>query len=940
MSKLYLVDGMSIVFRAYHAMARSDLKSPEGEPTFAVFGFINIITSLIEKENPEKVIVAFDRREPTFRHKKYPEYKANREAFPEDLVPQLKRIKEFLEYANIPQTELAGYEADDIIGSLSREAAEKNKEAICLTSDKDFYQLVNDKIKLYKPSRKKGEDFDIVDIEAVKKKFGVKPKQVVDVLALIGDSSDNIPGVKGVGEKTAIPLIQKFGSVEELYKNLDKVEKKSVRKKLEDNKENALLSKELIKILVKAPIEIDLEDIERKEPKYGKLNDLFSKLGFRQFKEKWAKGDSASEEKPSASESSLDKLSKKEKKYELLDDLDSFRSVLKKIGEPELLSVDLETSSLDKSNCEIVGIALSAKPDEAYYIAVEDDMEDKYPAAKIEESEPGLFDSQEEQGKTTADKFKLISLRTALKDLKGIFESEKVGKCGQNLKFDSFILKRRGINLTPIIFDDMAASYVLNPDMQHNLNALAKKWLNYEPIPIGKLIGEKKSEQKSMKDLPPSKIKDYACEDADIALKLTKILKKELEKENLLKIAEETEFPLIETLTIMEANGVYIDKDYLKKLSNEIKSELEDLTKKIHDEAGTEFNIDSPKQLSFVLFEKMQIPPVKKTKTGYSTDVQVLNELSANYPIAEMLLNYRQLAKLKSTYIDALPKLINPKSGRLHTTFNQTGTSTGRLSSTDPNLQNIPIRSELGGKVRSAFAAQDKDSVIMAADYSQIELRIMAYYSEDEHLIAAFKNKLDIHSATAAKLFDKPLDEVDQNMRRSAKTVNFGIMYGLGAYGLSQRLGIGRREAGEIIDNYFDKYPGIKKYMDETIKKAREKGYAESMLGRRRYFPDITSANRNIRNAAERAAINMPIQGTAADMMKIAMIRVDKKMRRLNMKSLMTLQVHDELVFEVEKSELDEMKKLARKEMEDALKLGDIPIEVEIGVAKNWLEAH
>jgi len=927
MEKLYLIDGMSLVFRAYHAMSRSGLKAPNGEPSGAAFGFVNLITSLIEKENPKKMVVVFDREEPTFRHKMYPEYKANRDEFPEELIPQMKRIKEFLNHANIPQTEVATYD--------------------CLTSDKDFYQLVNDKVKLYKPSRQKNEDFDIVDIEAVKKKFGVTPDKVIDVLAILGDSSDNVPGVKGVGEKTAIPLIQKYGSLEELYNHLDEVDKPAVKSKLEENKDNAFLSKELVTIMTDVPVELDNSKFSLKKPDYKNLDNLFATMGFRTIREKWmkkAKDDLSVIDDISNKHGGMDTIENVQKKYILVDDKAKLNEILEQIGKPEILSVDLETSSLDRQTCDIVGIALSHKEGYGYYIAVYNDK----PKTNIEfayndKGQGDLFGQVVQKADTAEDKepkFKSIPLSTALSKLKNILEDISVGKCGQNIKFDAFILKRYEINLSPIVFDSMIASYLLNPDVPHNMDALAQKWLNYSPIPISSLIGKKKSQQISMKEIDPKNISDYACEDADVALRLRNRLNEELKKENLSDLAEKVEFPLIEVLLTMESNGVALDRDFLKELSVQINKESGILTEKIYHEAGIEFNIDSTKQLGHVLFEKLGIPPIKKTKTGHSTDVSVLTELAPIYPIAEYLLEYRQLVKLNSTYVDALPKLINPETRRLHTTYNQTITSTGRLSSTDPNLQNIPIRTELGSKVRMAFVPGDNKSVILSADYSQIELRIMAHYCGDVYLIDAFKKGLDIHSTTAALLFEKRLDEVDKDMRRVAKTVNFGIMYGLGSFGLSQRLGIPRGEGKDIIDNYFEKYPGIKRYMDETIEKTRKKGFAETLLGRRRYFPDILSRNNNLRTTAERAAINMPKQGTAYDMMKIAMIKVDNAMKEKKVKSLMMLQVHDELVFEVPKDELEMMTELVKNEMESAMELGEVPVVVETGTGKNWFEAH
>jgi DNA polymerase-1 len=934
MKRLYLIDGMSLVFRAYHAMQRSGLKNKNGDPTYAVFGFTNLITSFIEKFDPKHVAVVFDRSEPTFRHEMFEEYKANRDEFPEELIPQLKKIKELLDLINIPRIEKAGLEADDIIGTLSKEASKEKWEVFCVTSDKDFYQLVDDNIKILKPGLK-GEDFSIIDYDGVKDKFGVMPDGVIDVQALWGDSVDNIPGVKGIGEKTAIPLIQEFGSIENLYENLDKIEKKSVRTKLENNKENAILSKKLVTIKIDAELYECIDDCEFGDPKYDDLDKFFAEQNFSTLRRKWREraaiagiGEKLSEVKDHET------IEDVKKDYQFIDTKTKLNDLVKKIEKAEILSFDLETDSLDRDNCRIIGFAFAIKEGEAFYIPTDGLTGDDEGTSKNKT----LFDDDSDKIKVWQS---MLPFNDVLDKLKLVLQNKDIKKIGQNIKFDTYILNRFGVEVSPLYFDSMVASYVIDPDQKHNMDELSKKWLNYAPVPISSLIGEKKSKQISMREVDPKTISDYACEDADIALKLMKKLNDEIiEDDKLKKLAYEIEFPMIEVLTRMEAAGVAIDKDALNELSEKITGEAEDLTKKIYYEAGIEFNIDSPKQLGHILFEKLNIPPVKKTKTGYSTDVQVLTQLAETHPIASYILDYRSLVKLKSTYIDALPKLINPKSGRIHTTYNQTVASTGRLSSTDPNLQNIPIRTELGKEVRRAFIPQDNDNIILSADYSQIELRIMAYICGDEKMIKGFEEGVDIHAATASVLFDKKLDEVDQDDRRIAKTVNFGIMYGLGSYGLSQRIGIGRKEAKEIIDNYFEKYPGIKKYMDMTIESCREKGYAETLCGRRRYFKDINSGNHNLRTAAERGAINMPIQGTASDMMKIAMIKIDEDMRKAGLKSRMMLQVHDELVFEVHPNELDDLKDIVVQDMQDALHLGDVPVEVDTGTGSNWFEAH
>jgi DNA polymerase I len=933
MSKLYLIDGMSVVFRAYHAMQRSGLQSADGEPTFAIYAFVNILTSLLEKEKIERIAVVFDRKEPTFRHEMYPLYKAHRDAFPDDLVPQLTRIKEFLDLAGFPRIELAGYEADDIIGTMTVRATKRDIESICLTSDKDFYQLVNDKVKLYKPG-KPGEDFIVVEEAEVIEKFGVTPDKVIDMLALMGDSADNVPGVKGIGPKSAMPLVQEYGSVEGIYENIENITKPAIKKKLENDKEQAFLSKTLVTIKLDVPIEEKIDDCKMQSPDYSSLDQFFKKLGINQLRKRWndkAVEAGIEELKDVVELQKTDTINDIEKDYQLIDTQEKLAGLLDYLADKKVLSVDLETSGLDRDKCEIVGIALSAEEGKAYYVAVDGSLGETI-APKQQDD---LFSIPSED-----NHFQLLPIQDVLDKLEPFMVDPEIGKCGQNIKFDIYILKRYGVEVRPIVFDSMIASYLINSDTQHNLDALSNEWLNYEPVKITSLIGEKKKDQKSMKDLDPKSISDYACEDADLALKLKNTLEKQLVKDELDKLGNEIEFPLIEVLNRMESNGIGIDEKALAELSEEITIEAKRLTEEIFKEAGVEFNIDSPKQLAHVLFEKMMIPPMKKTKTGYSTDVQVLTTLADTYPIADMILQYRQLAKLQSTYVAALPRLVNPKTGRIHTTYNQTVASTGRLSSIDPNLQNIPIRTALGRRVRKAFVPKGEGNIIFAADYSQVELRIMAFYSGDPTLTDAFKTGKDIHSATAATLFGIPIEDVDPDQRRIAKTVNFGIMYGLGAFGLAQRLGLSRKEAKNIIDNYFEKYPGIRNYIDDTIEETRKKGYSETLRGRRRYFELINSSNHNLRTGAERAAINMPIQGTASDIMKIAMINVDKAMQKRGFKSLMMLQVHDELVFEVVPEELDELREMVVSEMENALPIGEVPIVVDSGTGENWFEAH
>ena len=924
MKKIYLIDGMSMVFRAYHAMFKTGLKSPEGMPTGAVFGFTNIITKLLETEKPDHLAVIFDTHEPTFRHIMYPEYKANRDEFPEDLGPQLLKIKEMLDIIGIPRHEMHTYEADDIIGTLAKQASSKNYTAYMLTSDKDFMQLIDDNVKMLRP-QSRGEDLLLIDYEQVEDKFGVHPDQVIDVQALVGDSVDNVPGVKGVGEKTAGPLIKKYGSLEELYENLEDITKPALKKKLEENKDNAFLSKKLVTIKIDCPLNFTVDDSELKETDFKSLDKFFADMGFRSLRNKW--NDIALRQIGKSidinEETTTDNIDKIDKDYQLVDTVDKLNEVVTELEKQKEFSFDLETSSLDVHSCEIVGIALSWKEFTGFYIGVHDDyhkgdQEDMFAEEKHESS---------------------LSIKQVIDKVKGVFENPDIGKFGQNSKFDAYILKRYGVNVSPITFDTMLASYILNPDSKHNLDAISEKWLNYSPVSITSLIGEKKKDQRSMKELSPEEINDYACEDADLALRLKNVLEKEIEKEKLQQLAYEIEFPMVEVLTDIEFNGVSIDSEALKELENELNEKIAELTKLIHEEAGTDFNIDSPKQLGHVLFEKLQIPAVKKTKTGYSTDASVMSELASEHKIAEYILDYRQYVKLNSTYIKALPKLVNDRTKRIHTTFNQTVASTGRLSSTNPNLQNIPIRTDLGKQVRRAFIPSS-GNMLLAADYSQVELRIMAHIADDETLVKAFEEGIDIHADTASKLFHKKLENVSQDDRRIAKTVNFGIMYGLGAFGLAQRLSLTRSYAKEIIDNYFKSYPGIKKYIDMTVESTREKGYAETLCSRRRYFENINSSNRNLRTQDERAAINLPIQGTASDMMKIAMINIHKEMIAQNYKSKMILQVHDELIFDVLPEELEKLKELVIDKMVNALSLGKVPVVVDTGIGKNWYEAH
>lgn len=940
MPRFFMIDGMSLVFRAYHAMYRSGLTNNDGEPTGAVFGFANILTSLLDKFDPKHILVVYDTSAPTFRNDMYDAYKANRAEFPEDLVPQLLKIKEMMKLFGIPQMELDGFEADDLIATLANKASEKEIDSYCLTSDKDYYQLVTDHIKILKPATK-GGGLEVVDYPEVREKFGVRPDQVIDVQALIGDSVDNIPGVKGIGIKTAFPLIEKYESLEGVYENIDEIRSKSVKAKLIEHKEMAFLSKQLVTLKKDCPIEFNFDEYVFKDTKFDELDKFFAHEGFRTLRSKWfdRSGKSSMSDMPIDNDSSeLETIDSIDNNYRMVFTNQELVDLVAEIEKHDVLSVDLETSGLNKNECNIVGIALSFKEKTGYYIPVIDNSE----LELIKPENKSLFeqveiDETQFNRKLRADKS--LSVKYVIDMLRPILESDKIGKCGQNIKFDQYILMRYNVLIAPIVFDSMIASYVLNPDEKLNLDALSEKWLGYKPVSIKSLIGDKKKDQKSMADLDPEEVSEYACEDADLALRLKNKMEPSLLGTEQEKLAYEIEFPTITVLNKMEMAGVSIDTDALEDLQAEISKRIDKLEEQIYDEAEEQFNINSPKQLSEIMFEKMGIPAVKKTKTGYSTNEQVLSQLAPMHTIAEYVLDYRQLTKLQSTYVESLPRMVFEGTNKIHTTYNQAVASTGRLSSTDPNLQNIPIRSDLGKKVRKAFIPSE-GNILLAADYSQVELRIMAFVCGDEKMLQGFINGDDIHAATAAVLNDIPQEDVTQDMRRIAKTVNFGIMYGLGAYGLAERLGISRGDAKDIIDNYKEKYHGIIKYMDDTVDSARIKGYAETLCGRRRYFPNINSSNKMLKNADERAAINMPIQGTASDMLKIAMINIDKEMTVREMKSKMILQVHDELVFDVVQSELDELRELVIEKMRTALPLGDVPVVVDTGTGINWFEAH
>ncbi len=925
--KFVIIDAMALAYKGYYAFISRPLTNPKGEPTSAVFGFVNQLLKIIEDTKPDYLAVAFDSKEKTFRHERYENYKSSREAMPEDMIPQIQRIKDIIEAFKIPIYILPGYEADDLVGTAVKKAEEKGLLSFAITPDKDYVQLITKDIKVIKPG-KSTDEIIIIDEDKVREEYGFDPVQMIDYLALVGDSSDDIPGVAGIGPKTAVPLIQKFKSLENIYKNIDQIEKESLKNKLSENKENAFLSKELATIHTNVNFKIDFNDAVYERPDLEKLLKIFAELDFKSFAAKLKKIylDQPVEEKKTEIEVDDVKshsapvafFEKNKVKYKLITAEKESKELVKLLQQSELFVFDTETDSLDTFNINLAGCSFALKKGEAYFVAVNPSPESS-----------GLF---------TTDLSNRLSLDEFIKIFRPIFESKKQKKICQNGKYDIAVLKHYGINVENFYFDTMLASYVIDPDQKHGMDDLSEKYLNYRPIPLLDLIGSKKTPEKIF-EVEPERLSDYSCEDADITLRLYELLEKELKKEKLEKVAYEVEFPLVPVLEDMERTGVKIDVKNLNAFGSELQKRLDEYTEKIFNLSGDKFNINSTQQLQKILFEKLQLPQTAKTKTGYSTDARALESLKGSHEIIDVILDYRQVQKLKSTYADALPDLINPKTGRVHTTFNQTAASTGRLSSNDPNLQNIPIRTDLGKEIRKAFVPHDKNYLILSADYSQIELRIMASICGDETLIDAFKNGEDIHRRTASLVFNVDPKIVNADMRRKAKEVNFGILYGLGPFGLKTRLGISQTEAKAIIDNYFGSFKEVRNFMNDSVKKAQKKGFAETLLGRRRFLKNINSNNRVVRQFEERVAINMPIQGTAADMIKIAMISIHKELEKRKTKTKMILQVHDELVFDAHKDEIDDMKEMIKELMESALPL-NVPVLVETGVGDNWLDAH
>ena len=940
---LFLIDGMAIAYRSYFAFIQRPLVNSKGQNTSAVYGFVTFLNRILDNEHPDYIAVAFDTPEPTFRHKTYAPYKATREKMPEEMASQLDILKEVIRAYRIPIIELHGYEADDVIGTLAKQAEREKLDTFLVTSDKDFMQLVSKTIRMYKPGRQ-GTEVEKIGIEEVKKKFGVPPEKVIDVLGLIGDTSDNVPGVQGVGEKTAIPLIQKYGNLEKLLDDTANIPQKGLREKLERDRDKAILSKHLVTIDTNVPVDIDVHGLKAAQRDSDRLAELFRELEFSSLLRRLrgepsprtaaaSESDEVSFEKPE----DLQDLSQVEHRYVLVDSEKELARLGRQLSEVSEFAFDTETTDVDPLKAELVGLSFCLKAGEAFFVTVA--PPDRVTATKPEGTT--LFDAGQADRTPKGeppDAVAGLPWDTIAGVLRPALENEAIGKVGQNLKYDMLVLATHGITVRGIAFDTMIASYVVRADGQHNMDALAREYLKYQTITYDDLTGTGK-QRLPLRQVPLERLIDYACEDADVTMRLRGVLDQKLQETGLSSLYSDLELPLVPVLTRMEEAGVALDVPYLKGMSKELDRMLENLIRDIHRLGGSEFNINSTQQLGDVLFNRLKLRTVRKTKTGFSTDVAVLEELRNEHPIIERLLEYRQLSKLKSTYVDALPELINSRTGRIHTSFNQTVASTGRLSSSDPNLQNIPIRTDLGRSIRSAFVAGSRESAILSADYSQIELRIMAHISSDEGLIGAFRAGEDIHATTASKVFGVPASEVSRDMRRKAKEVNFGIMYGIGPFGLARRLDLAQNEAKEIIDRYFERFPKVRQYINDTIATVHRQGYVQTLLGRRRYLPDIRSKNNAVRQNAERQAINMPIQGTAADMIKLAMINIDREIIRKHLRTRMILQVHDELVFEVWKNEEGIARTLVSNLMRDALPL-QVPVEVELGIAQNWLEAH
>jgi len=923
--KIFLLDAMALIYRAFFALNKNPRFNSKGLNTSAMMGFANTLYDLIKNEKPTHIGVAFDTQAPTVRHIDFIDYKANRQEMPEDLSKSIPYIMKLIEAFNIPILFSEGYEADDVIGTLAKKAEQNGFQTYMVTPDKDFGQLVSENIFIYKPGRM-GEKAVVMGIPEVCEKFGIKrPDQVIDMLGLWGDASDNIPGIPGVGEVTAKKLLAEFDNIDNLITNADKIANIKLRDKVITYADQAKASRDLATIILDVPVEFHEENLRLSTPDKKALKEIFDELEFRAFAKRVFTDLSLETQKTNTQPdlfsnfddfNTIEDEEVEDKKtikntphqYHLITNKSDINTLIEKLLQQKSICFDTETTGLDANNAELVGISFSYKAGEAYFIPI-----------------PEVY----------SEAMEIVSL------FKPIFENEKIEKIGQNMKYDIAILKWYDIEVKGKLFDTMIAHYLMEPDMRHNMDLLAETYLNYSPVSIETLIGKKGKNQLSMRNVDLETIKEYAAEDADITFQLKQLFEPQLSKDNLKTLFENVEIPLIPVLADMESEGVKVDINVLNLYSAELQAEIIEVEKEIFDLAGETFNISSPLQLGKILFDKLKIVEnAKQTKTKqYSTGEEILQKLVNKHPIIEKILDYRSLTKLKSTYVDSLPELTNPRTGRIHTSYNQAVAATGRLSSNNPNLQNIPIRTERGREIRKAFVPRNEDFVLLSADYSQIELRIIASISEDKGMIYAFNNGLDIHTATAAKVYNVEIQDVTSEMRRNAKTVNFGIVYGISAFGLSERLNIPRKEAALIIEQYFAKYPKIKDYMDKSIAFAKENGYVETLLGRRRYLRDINSSNFTVRGFAERNAINAPIQGSSADMIKIAMIRIHNEMIKQNLQSKMIMQVHDELVFDVHKSEIEIIKSIIYNGMRDALPL-KVAVEIEMNSGNNWLETH
>ena len=935
--RLFLLDAYALIFRGYYAFIKNPRINSKGMDTSAIMGFTNSLLDVIKRERPDHLAVCFDKGGSATRTEMFTDYKANRDETPEAIRVAVPYIQQILEAMHIPVVVKEGYEADDIIGTLAKQAEKEDYQVFMVTPDKDFAQLVSENIFMYRPARM-GNGIEIWGIPEVQEKFEVeRPEQVIDYLGMMGDAVDNIPGLPGVGDKTAKKFIKAYGSMEGLLEHTDELKGK-LKEKIEANKDLGVLSKQLATILLDVPVQFNAKNYELSQPDAQAVSALFEELEFRRMAENFKKIFSPAEEQPTQAESTPKKtspqqgqqfdlfsppgsgtvsdqtsserqnLDNKKHWYQTVDSPVSRELLLKNLLQQKSVCFDTETTSLDALQAELVGIAFSWEKSKGYYLVLPEDRTETL---------------------------------AILEPFKAFFEHTEIEKIGHNLKYDLKVLKNYELNVNAPLFDTMIAHYLVNPDMRHNMDVLAETYLDYSPQSITELIGKKGVNQGSMRDVAVEKQTEYAVEDADITFQLKDYFEKEMLAAQTMNLFKKVELPLVKVLTAMECEGINLDVPFLEELSKNLTVDIQKLEKTIFDAAGETFNLASPKQLGPILFDKLKlVDKPKKTKTGqYSTAEDVLSYLAKEHPIVSDILDWRSLKKLQNTYVDALPKEINPKTGRVHTIYNQAVAATGRLSSNNPNLQNIPIRTARGQQVRKAFVPRDDQHVLMAADYSQIELRIIAALSKDEGMLAAFLNNEDIHQATAAKVFNVPLEEVTRTQRGNAKTVNFGIIYGVSAFGLSQQTDLNRTEAKELIDTYYATYPKLRNYIHEQVDFARDNGYVTTVLGRRRYLKDINSQNAVVRGAAERNAVNAPIQGSAADIIKLAMIAIQSKLESENWKAKMLLQVHDELVFDVPKEEVEALQKMIKNEMENAFSL-DVPLVVDMGIGTNWLEAH